>query len=223
MPMIRPLFCLLLFLLATIVPAADPALIAAAALERAKQEFQEGKFAEALATLDELEKKGEPSGRSMDLRGRIRMEQGQFDEAARLFEAAHEKNPASLARLHLGDLLLRQKKFAEAREAYRSATKATNILAVFERLRFGVLLTYLGEKDDAGAQHALAQIKFPSESGAYYYGQAAWSYAQGQKRDAEKWVKRAEEIYGTKLTTWFARWLYEFGWTKTKPTLSGDP
>lgn len=191
-------------------------------LDRAKEEFQDGKFAEALAALDNLEKSSGPTGRTIDLRGRILMEQGQLDEAAKLFAGAHAKDPSSLGQLHLGDLLLRQKKYADAREAYRVATKATSLLPLYERLRFGILLTFLGEKDEAAAQQALDMIKFPSESGAYYFAQAAWAFAHEQKRDGEKWIKRADEIYSPKLTLWFKRWLYDFGWTKDKPPVSAD-
>lgn len=219
----RAILCaILLALAAPFVAAQAPPPLLANNLDKPRQLLQDGKFAEALAALDEIEKSTEQSGRSLDLRGRIFMEQGQVEEAARLFTAAHAKDPNSFGRLHLGDLLMRQKKYAEARETYRAATKETNLLPSYERLRFGILLTYLAEKDDAGAQQALDMIKFPSESGAYYYAQAAWAFAHEQKRDGDKWIKRAGEIYAPHLTTWFARWLYDFGWVKDKPGLGGE-
>ncbi|HEX8680315.1 MAG TPA: tetratricopeptide repeat protein [Chthoniobacterales bacterium] len=215
---IRSLLIVLLLAAAPLLRAADPNTGTSPTLERAKQEFQDGKFAEALGTLDELDKDAEPTARSLDFRGRIYMEQGQLEKAAELFNAAQAKDPNSFGRLHLGDLLMRQKKYSEAREVYRTGTKETNLLPGYERLRFGILLTYLAEKDDVGAQQALDLIKFPSESGAYYYAQAAWAFAHDQKRDGEKWIKRASEIYAPHLTAWFARWVYDFGWTKNKPT-----
>jgi len=218
----RLFVCLLLTAVAAVCIAAEPTPILSTSLDRARQQVAEGKFPEAVTSLDEADKSGGPSGRSLDLRGRIAMEQGQLDEATKLFAEAHAKDAASLGQLHLGDVLLRQKKYSEARDAYRVATKETNILVSYERLRFGILLTYLGEKNDEAAQQALDQIKFPSESGAYYYAQAAWSYSHGQSRDAEKWIKRAEEIYPPKTTSWYARWLYDFGWNKIKPPLSPE-
>jgi predicted Zn-dependent protease len=216
-------FLLLILLAATVsLRAADPAVGGSGDLERAKREFQNARFAEALAALDESEKNGGASGRSLDFRGRILLEQGQLDEAAKLFVAAHAKDTATLAQLHLGDVLLRQNKFADAREAYRTATKETSLLPLYERLRFGLLLTYLREKDDVAAQQALDLVKFPSESGAYYFAQAAWAFAHDQKRDGEKWIKRADEIYAPKLTTWYKRWFFDLGWTKDKPALVAD-
>ena len=220
--MFRSLLLLLLVAITPLLRAADPNSGSSPSLDRAKHEFQDSKFAEALATLDELEKSTEPTARSLDVRGRIYMEQGQLEKAAEFFHAAQAKDPTSPGRLHLGDLLMRQKKYSEARETYRVGTKETNLLPSYERLRFGILLTYLAEKDDAGAQQALDMIKFPSESGAYYYAQAAWAFAHGQKRDGDKWIKRASEIYAPHLTAWFARWVHDFGWTKNKPALSGD-
>ncbi|MDQ6623326.1 MAG: hypothetical protein M3Y86_07555 [Verrucomicrobiota bacterium] len=202
--------------------ADEPAAAAKANFERAQTNFQEGKFPEALTFLDQVDQAGAPNAATLDLRGRIMVEQGHLDEAAKIFEVACTKENASVAGLHLGDLLLRVKKFPEALEAYRKATKETNILPLYERLRFGMLLAYLGEKNDLEAQPALDQIKFPSESGAYYFAQAAWSFAHGQAHDAGKWLKRADEIFPVKATAWFRRRLFEAGWLKEKPAFSAD-
>ncbi|MDQ6861528.1 MAG: tetratricopeptide repeat protein [Verrucomicrobiota bacterium] len=191
-------------------------------LEQARRQFESGKTPEAIAALDALDAKSGPSGRSLDLRGRILYEKGQLDAAEKLFSEALEKDKASLARLHLGDVFLARKKFPQARDTYRAGTKETNILGVYERLRFGMLLSYLGEKNDADAQEALGQIRFPSETGAYYFAQAAWAYGHGQTRDAEKWIKRCEEIFGGKVSPWFAGRFYDMGWTKTKAAASAD-
>ena len=155
---------------------------------------------------------------SRDLRGGIDMEQGNFSDAAKAFDAAHAANSSLFApRLHAGDLLLRQKKYPEARSVYETLLKETNILISKERLRYGILLTYLGEKDEAAAKETFEQITFPTESPAYYYAQAAWAFAHGKQRDAEKWLKSAAKVYDATTTSWFARPLYEFGWIKSKP------
>jgi hypothetical protein len=79
------------------------------------------------------------------------------------------------------------------------------------------LLTYLGEKDEAAAKETFEQITFPTESPAYYYAQAAWAFAHGKERDAEKWLKSAAKVYDVATTSWFAQPLYDFGWIKSKP------
>jgi tetratricopeptide (TPR) repeat protein len=187
-------------------------------IETARREFQKGNLAASRAALDQFGKASQPTLESHDLRGCIDMEQGNFNEAGKAFTAAHDANPAIFApRLHAGDLLFRQRKYPEARGVYDALWKETNILISKERLRYAILLTYLGEKDEAAAKETFEQITFPTESPAYYYAQAAWAFAHGKQRDAEKWLKSAAKVYAAATTSWFARPLYDFGWIKGKP------
>ena len=192
-------------------------------LDAANREFQQGNFDAALTLLDEIERAGGHSARALDLRGSIFMEQRKLDEALAAFKAAHEADPALFApRLHIGDALLRQQNWREARAAYELVMKETNILMSHEKLRYAVLMTYLGEGDKARAQTALEQITFPTETPAYYYAHAAWAFANAQKREAEKWMRTAADIFDAKNTAWFARPLFELGWTKDKPPLATE-
>jgi tetratricopeptide (TPR) repeat protein len=187
-------------------------------IDAARREFQKGNFAAAHAALDHFEKAGQPTVESYDLRGCIEMEQGNFSEAGKAFAAAHDANPSIFApRLHTGDSFLRQKQYAEARGVYETLLKETNILISRERLRYAILLTYLGEKNENAAKTVFEQITFPTESPAYYYAQAAWAFAHGKPQDAQKWLKRAGKVYDADVTSWFARPLYDFGWIKSKP------
>jgi tetratricopeptide (TPR) repeat protein len=187
-------------------------------IDTARREFQKGNFAAARAALDRFEKAGKPTVESYDLRGCIETEQGNFSDAAKSFASAHDTNQSIFApRLHAGDSLLRQKQYPEARGVYETLLKETNIIISSERLRYAILLTYLGEKNEDAAKRTFEQITFPTESPAYYYAQAAWAFAHGNQRDAQKWLKSAEKIYDTGVTSWFARPLYDFGWIKNKP------
>lgn len=151
------------------------------------------------------------------------MEQKNFSEAAKAFECAHDADAAILTpRLHAGDLLLRQKKFVEARDVYDALLKETNILSSTERLRFGVLITYLGQHNESAARTALEQIRFPTQTPAYYYAQAAWALGHNNHPEAQKWIKTAERVFPATANSWFARPLYELGWIKRKPPLACD-
>ncbi|MEP6602714.1 MAG: hypothetical protein ABJB69_02070 [Spartobacteria bacterium] len=116
-------------------------------------------------------------------------------------------------------MLLRQKKFAEAREVYQGLLGETNILVANERLRFGVLLTYLGEHKEGHAQEVLQGITFPTETPAYYYAQAAWAFAHDKKSEAQDWIDKARQVFDPDAPLWFAHHLYHFGWIKNKPPL----
>ena len=202
--------------------AAEPGTVGVDPVERARREFENGKLDATSNILDEAEKQGVRNGFLLDLRGCVLMEQGKLDEAIKAFEASHKEDANWLGHLHLGDALRRQQKWDEARDAYRGALKETNILVINERLRFGVFITYLGAKDEEHARQTLERIPFPTESAAYYFAQAAWAFAHGSNKDAQNWVKRAEEIFPAKSTAWFSRHLFEFGWLKTKPPLTFD-
>jgi len=218
----RSLIALLLLLSACVISAAEQNLAGIDSVASAKREFQNGKLDSAMTILQEAEKRGIRTGRSLDLHGCILMEQGKFDEAIKLFEAARESDRSTYGQLHTGDTLRRQQKWEEARAAYQAAAKETNILLTMERLRFGIFMTYLGAKDEERARNACEQITFPTESAAYYYAQAAWAFAHGSNRDGQNWIKRAQEIHPPKSTAWFARHLYDFGWLKSKPPLVAD-
>jgi tetratricopeptide (TPR) repeat protein len=208
----------LIFFAGGLVLAEDKPVVGENSLEIARQNFQAENFAAAHAALDRFEKTERPTAESLDLRGCAYMEQGKFAEAAKAFEAAHNASPAVFTpRIHAGDLLLRQKKFSEARDIYEALLKEKNILISNERLRFGVLMTYLGEHSDQSAQSALQRIGFPTQTPAYYYAQAAWAFAHGQDGEGKKWINAASKIFDANAIPWFAYPLHEFGWIKKKP------
>ncbi|MDQ6940090.1 MAG: tetratricopeptide repeat protein [Verrucomicrobiota bacterium] len=183
----------------------------------ARRDLFDGKYDAALATLDGAEKRGLTSGKLTELRGYIFLEQGKFDDAIKAFEAAKAQDKLTYNRLHIGDVLARQGKWEEARAAYQTGLKETDILTTNERLRFGVFIADLGLKDEEQARQALDAIMFPTESATYYYAQAAWAFAHGSKREGDDWVKRARDLFAGKSTDWFERHLYDFGWLKSKP------
>ncbi|MGH7938370.1 MAG: hypothetical protein ACREFG_07675, partial [Chthoniobacterales bacterium] len=100
---------------------------------------------------------------------------------------------------------------------YQKLATETNVLVASERVRYGLLLADLGAHDEAAARSALDNIKFPTETPAYYFAQAAWEFAHGKERPAQKWIATANKMFDPRLVPWFARPLYDFGWLKEKP------
>jgi tetratricopeptide (TPR) repeat protein len=187
-------------------------------LETARKSLAADNVKAAHAALDQFEKTNKATAESLDVRGCVYMEQGNFAEAAKAFEAAHDTDGALFPpRIHAGDLLLRQKKFAEARDVYERLLIETNILTSSERVRYGILITYLAERDERGGRTALEAVNFPTQTPAYYYAQAAWAFAHDRKSEARKWIATGERVFATDTESWFARPLYELGWIKKKP------
>jgi tetratricopeptide (TPR) repeat protein len=219
----RPLCAIFFLAVLPFSPAQEPPHPASGTLEVAKREARNGKFTEALAALDEIDKARKPTAESLDLRGCIFLEQEKFDDATKVFNAAHAADSALfLPRLHLGDVIFRQQKFENAGAVYERLDRQTNILISAERLRYGILLARLGAHDEAGSQLAFARIKFPTETPTYYYAQAAWQFAHGRNGDAKKWLNTADQIFDAASTAWFARPLYDLGWVKKKPIIALD-
>lgn len=215
-PPIRVL--LLLFLFAGSLGAAESDLMTA------RSEYQKRNFPAALSGLDRFDKSDSANADALDLRGCIYLEQQKFEEARKAFAAAHSANADLFApRIHAADALMLEKKFAEARAAYRVLLGETNILVSNERLRFATLLTFLGEHNEAEARAAFEAITFPTQSPAYYFAQAAWLFAHDKKRDAAGWLEKAAQVYDTDTCSWFEQHLYHFGWLKSPPPLNPDP
>ena len=207
-------FCLLL----TLAAARPASPYVGNLLEAAQSDYQNGHFDAALAKLDQHDKAKGKSGEALDLRGAIALEQGNFDAARKAFTVAHQVEPALFApRLHLADLFLREKKYGEAETIYQQLAGETNVLISNERSRYGLLIVALARHDETAAQAAFARIKFPTESPAYYFAQAAWEFAHGNNRSAQKWIATAHEIFAPPLLAWFVRPLYDLGWEKEKP------
>jgi tetratricopeptide (TPR) repeat protein len=214
-----PLALALFFLFALALPGATPGTPSVVnLLETARIDYQTGHFDSALTKLDQRDRTEEANGEALDLRGAIALEQGKFSAAAHAFQEAHKLAPELFApRLHLGDLYLREKKYGEAREVFQRLASETNILISNERVRYGLLLVALATHQESAAKAALENIKFPTETPAYYFAQAASDFSHGNERSAKKWIATASEIFEPQSLAWFARPLYDLGWLKDKP------
>jgi len=189
-------------------------------LDKAKSDFEQGNFDGALAALDQIDKTKSGDSRALDLRGSIYFEQGKFEEAKKAFRAASSADPSRFPpRLHYVDVLLREKKFTDARYQYNDLGDLTNVQSYNEKLRYAILLTFLFEHNEERAQAVLERITFPTESAAYYCAQAAWEYAHNRSGAAKKWLKAAAKMYDPKSLAWFVRPFYDFGWTREKPAV----
>ena len=113
-------FCaFLLFTRLAPVVSGETALEISNLLEKAKGNLNQGNLGAALTLLDQIDKAKGGNSESLDLRGTIYLEQGKLDEAKKAFRAASEADAQRFPpRLHFADVLLREKRFSDARDIY---------------------------------------------------------------------------------------------------------
>ena len=211
----------ILFALLVSGAAAETPLEISNLLQKAKSDVDQGNLDGALAKLDQIEKAKGDTAPSLDLRGRIYLEQGKLDEAKKAFRAATNADSSWFPpRLHYVDVFLREKKFADARYQYNDLGDLTNVQSYNEKLHYAILLTFLFEHNEQRGEAVLERITFPTESPAYYCAQAAWEFEHNRSGEAKKWLKAAARMYDPESIAWFVRPLYDFGWVKEKPVLS---
>lgn len=181
--------------------------------------YQEKNMSETLARLDEADamRPGDPN--LLNLRGAVLVEQKEFDKAAELFRKILAEHPKYYpARFNLAEIPFVQKNFPEAREKFQ-ALLAEN--PKDELVQFKIFMTYLLEKNEAEAKRKLEAIKWPGDTPASYYGNAAWHYSKQNETEAVSYIRSANEIFSPQLNRIFLESLEEQGWiTRDVPTTS---
>jgi tetratricopeptide (TPR) repeat protein len=183
-----------------------------AALAKAFDCFHTRDFVAAARYLDEADRAVPQTPPVLNARGAIAIEKRHFEEGAKYCIAALEKDPQFfLARFNLGEIPFMQKRYAEARPLYEEvlAAQPSN-----ELVQYRIFLTYLLEKNDATAQESLARIRYPGDTGAYYYAHAAWEFAHGNATEAMRWINAGDWIFSKVKNVYLADPLVDLGWLK---------
>jgi len=169
---------------------------ARATIQSALADFDRKKYDDALAKLLELEKKSPDDAFVMNLVGAAYTKKKDYDTAKSYFDRAVEKEPGFFAaKFNLGELLFLQKKYPEALGFFRSMLDQ---VPGNELLQFKVFLCEMLTGNDAGAKAMLSKIKYPGDTPAWYYAQAAWETKSGNKKKAIQYLTGAKYIFGPK-------------------------
>ncbi len=178
----------------------------------AVESFHGRDFDAALARLAEADKLAPDTPVALNMRGAIAIERRQFADGAKYCQAALKKDAKLFpARFNLGEIPFLQKQYAEARKVFQAllAEDSKN-----EMLQYRVFLTYLLEKNEDAAVKALDSLKFPSDTGAYYYAHAAWEFAHDNEKEALHWIQSGDWIFSPERNLYFADVLRDLGWLK---------
>lgn len=184
-------------------------------LREAVEAYNKKDFSVATAKLDEADKIKPDLFDSVRIRASILAEKKDFARARELYEKALQIQPNSFwPKFNLSEILLTQKKYAEARAGFENLMVADQFK---EMVDFKIIITYLGEGNAAKAKELIGKMKFPSDSGAYYFANAAWEFTSGNKEKGNEWIHSANSIFGPSRNYPFYDTLADMGWVPARP------
>ena len=199
--------------------------------EQSQQAFRQRDFVTALKLVDEADKVDPNQPATLNLRGEILMQQGQFDNAEAAFKKAAKLDPKLRdAQYNLAQIPFKKKEYAKARDRFETLSKRIpggdkNQAAAL--LKFKIYMTLLMEGKESRAHSMMEEFQFTGDTPALYYAQAAWEYKHNNAQKAEDWTNSANKIYSPALNSVFADAFYDVGWLQrpegaTAPAVAFD-
>ncbi len=199
--------------------------------EQSQQAFRQRDFATALKLVDEADKADPNQPATLNLRGEILMQQGQFDDAETAFKKAAKLDPKMRdAQYNLAQIPFKKKEYAKAQDRFETLYKRIpggDKNQAAELIKFKIYMTLLMEGKESRAHSMMEEFQFTGDTPALYYGQAAWEYKHNNSQKAEDWTKSANKIYSPALNNVFADAFYDVGWLQrpegsTAPAVAFD-
>ena len=199
--------------------------------EQSQQAFRQRDFATALKLVDEADKADPNQPATLNLRGEILMQQGQFDDAEAAFKKAAKLDPKLRdAQYNLAQIPFKKKEYAKARDRFETLYKRMpggDKNQAAELIKFKIYMTFLMEGKESRAHSMMEEFQFTGDTPALYYAQAAWKYKHNNAQKAEDWTNSANKIYSPALNGVFADAFYDVGWLQrpagtTAPAVAFD-
>jgi predicted Zn-dependent protease len=193
---------LLAAILATAAPARekltapDAAEVRKVATEAVLEDIQAGNLDAAEKNARQLLKDLPDDPAVLNLLGSVQTKKKDYAAARETFGKALAAEPGFFpAQFNLGELLFLEKDYAGARSHFAAMRRDD---PKNELLQFKLVLCDIQAGDDDRARRVLRAIRYPGDSPAWYYAQAAWENKQGNPKKARKLVSTAREIFGEK-------------------------
>jgi len=159
-------------------------------------DFDAKNYDAALVKLEAVNAKMPGDAFVQNLLGAAYTKKKDYATAQKYFDKSLEKQPDFFpAKFNVGELLFLQRRYAEALAYFQKMQEKDS---QNELLQFKIFLCdlQLGDKDKAAK--ALKGIKYPGDTPAWYYGQAAWASKNGDNKKALEYVTGAQYIFGPK-------------------------
>jgi len=184
--------------------------------EQSQQAFRQRDFATALKLVDEADKADPNQPATLNLRGEILMQQGQFDDAEAAFKKAAKLDPKLRdAQYNLAQIPFKEKDYAKAQDRFETLYKRIpggDKNQAAELIKFKIYMTLLMDGKESRAHSMMEEFQFTGDTPALYYAQAAWEYKHNNAQKAEDWTNSANKIYSQALNSVFADAFYDVGW-----------
>jgi tetratricopeptide (TPR) repeat protein len=204
---------------------------ARAKFEQAQQALRLLDLTTALKLVDEADQADPNQAATINLRGEILMQQGQFDQAEAAFKkAAKLDSKLREAQYNLAQIPFKKKEYAKARDRFETLYKRTpggDKNQAAELIKFKIYMTFLLEGKESRAHSMMDEFQFTGDTPALYYAQAAWEFQHNHPEKAADWTASANKIYSSALNSVFADAFYDVGWMQrpaaaTMPTPAFD-
>jgi tetratricopeptide (TPR) repeat protein len=171
-------------------------------------------FDKALAKLDLAEKAHPNIPDTWDLRGAIYAEQHDFPKAQTAFEQAYKLSPRDFwPPYNLAQLLLMQKKYAEAAAAFQ---KLEVYKGQQELVQFKIIYSEVLEAKNDDAKTVLDAMKFPGDTPAYYFAHSAYGFATKNEKDGNYWYQAGLKVFGPDRCVSYYDALVNAGWVPAR-------
>lgn len=167
-----------------------------AQVETVIEDFNDKKYDSAISKIDAIKAEGEDAAFLTNLKGAAYTKKKDYAEAKRNFEKALELAPGMFAaHFNMGEVDFLQGNYEAALSKFQTMLDAD---PRNELLQFKVFMCYLLMGDERAAQRALARIKYPGDTPAWYYAQAANEHKKGNKSKASEYLSGARYIFSGK-------------------------
>lgn len=171
--------------------------------------FEDKDYDDALTKLQEAEKLQPTSPFILNLLGAIYTKKKDYEPAKSAFEKSLEAAPNFFpAQFNLGELLFLQKQYPQALSSFSTML---NLDPTNELLQFKVILSLLLTEQPEEANKLLRRMKYPINSPAKFYAEAAIKFVQDDKKAAANLVTQGQTLFPEKASLYDETFV-DLGW-----------
>lgn len=165
-------------------------------LQKSLADFDKKNYDAALKNLIELNERNPGDPFVLNLLGAAYTRKKDYVKAKEYFDLSLQKSPDFFpAKFNVGELMFLQRQYAESLEFFSEMLEKD---PRNELLQFKIFLSQLQLGNKEEAQKALNRVKYPGDTPAWYYAQAAWESKQGNNKKAIEYLTGAKYIFGPK-------------------------